>query len=56
MPSKLKVISYKGFKIKEVENGFNVYTKEEWNMPASMRVVEWVAGTLQEAKDFIDSY
>ncbi|EJW14066.1 hypothetical protein M5X05_26865 [Paenibacillus alvei] len=54
--TKPKVVSYKGFKIKEVGDEFHVFTKDEWAMPAAVRVVEWEAGTMQEAKDFIDSY
>lgn len=54
--AKAKVVSYKSFKIKEVGDEFHVFTKDEWAMPAALRVVEWEAGTMQEAKDFIDSY
>jgi hypothetical protein len=52
-----KTIRYKGFGIKEVNaTTFNVYTKDEMEQPAAVRYIEWEAGTLQEARDFIDSY
>lgn len=54
---KKKVTTYKGFKIQQVsENEFNVYAKDEWEYGAGLRQIEWEAGTMQEAKDFIDSY
>ncbi|MGG0794796.1 hypothetical protein ABE137_12420 [Brevibacillus laterosporus] len=54
--SKSNVITYKGFKIKKVENDFVVYTADEWIYGEGFRYPEHEAGTLQEAKDFIDSY
>lgn len=54
--SKSNVTTYKGFKIKQVENGFEVYTAEEWSYGEGFRYPEWEAGNMQEAKDFIDSY
>lgn len=52
-----KVRAYKGFKIEEAnENTFNVYTADEWSMGKGFRYPEWEAGSLQEARDFIDSY
>lgn len=53
---KSNVITYKGWKIQEVENGFNVFTKDEWSYGEGYRYPEWEAGNMQEAKDFIDSY
>lgn len=57
-----KPVTYKGFKILEENDQhsdgtvFNVYTKDEWSYGKGFRMVEWEAGTMQEAKDFIDSY
>ncbi|OME54016.1 hypothetical protein BSK59_15660 [Paenibacillus odorifer] len=61
IPAK-KPITYKGFKILEEQDKhsdgtvFNVYTKDEWSYGKGFCSVEWEAGNLQEAKDFIDSY
>lgn len=59
---KSKVSTYKGFKIKETvdidtQNPlFVVYTKEEWGYGEGFRTYEWEACSMQEARDFIDSY
>lgn len=48
---------YKGFGIVQTaENSFDIFTPEEMQQPAAFRYIEWEAGSLQEAKDFIDSY
>ncbi|MGG1669964.1 MULTISPECIES: hypothetical protein [Paenibacillus] len=58
----MKIITYKGFKIKERNDDstgypvFDVYTKEEWSYGSGLRSAEWEAGSLKEAKEFIDSY
>lgn len=58
----MKVITYKGFKIKEGKDEitdnpiFNIYTEEEWSYGSGLRSSEWEAGSLKEAKEFIDSY
>jgi hypothetical protein len=55
--SKTKVTSYKGWKIQQVgENDFRVFTADEWSYGEGFRYPEWEAGTIQEAKDFIDCY
>lgn len=60
---KPRVSTYKGFKIHETTDrvkpeqaAFIVYTTEEWLHGKGLRYPEWEAGTMQEAKDFIDSY
>ncbi|WP_188066675.1 hypothetical protein [Brevibacillus brevis] len=58
----MRPITYKGFKIQEgtdITTGnqvFKVYTKEEWAYGEGFRSYEWEACTMQEAKEFIDSY
>lgn len=58
--SKTKVTQYKNFKIQEVKGDtqteFHVYTNEEWSYGKGFRYAEWEAGTIEEAKEFIDSY
>ncbi|KTS84452.1 hypothetical protein NS115_03745 [Paenibacillus jamilae] len=57
-----KLRSYKGFKIKEtIEDStgdalFMIYTAEEYSYGEGLRTAEWEAGSLEEAKQFIDSY
>lgn len=51
-----KVRSYKGFKIQETADGFIIFTDEEWAFGKGYRYPEHEAGTLQEAKEFIDCY
>ncbi|KZE65126.1 hypothetical protein AV545_04170 [Paenibacillus jamilae] len=57
-----KVKQYKGFKIHETQDItmgsplFVVYTAEEWAYGKGIRSNEWEACSMQEAKDFIDSY
>lgn len=56
---KFKKVSskYKRFGIVQVAEGqFNIYTPDEMEQPAGFRDVDHEAGTLKEAKDFIDSY
>lgn len=52
-----KVRSYKGFKIEEAAaDTFNVFTADEWGYGKGFRYPEWEASSLEEAKQFIDSY
>lgn len=52
-----KVKAYKGFIIAQSKDGFfHIFTKEEWAFGNGCRYPEHEAGTIQEAKDFIDSY
>lgn len=54
---KKKVTTHKGFKIQQIaENTFNVFTPDEWGYGEGCRYPEWEAGTLEEAKQFIDCY
>ena len=56
MAGKSTVVSYKGYKIEEVNNTvFHVYTAEEWAYGKGLRYFEWEAGSLTEAKEWIDS-
>lgn len=49
--------SYKGFKIKQEKDGrFYIYTNDEWSYGKGLRYSEHDACTLEEAKEFIDSY
>lgn len=53
-----KPVSYKGYKILEETDRlggqvFNVYTAGEWAQGKGYRQVEWEAGTLEEAKEWI---
>jgi hypothetical protein len=51
------MIKYKGFVIALKPDGYyDIYTKEEWSYGHGMRYPEHEAGTIQEARDFIDSY
>ncbi|WP_090739336.1 hypothetical protein [Paenibacillus sp. Mc5Re-14] len=59
--SKSTIITYQGWKIKQKKDQYDMdvflcYTKEEWEYGSGLRQAEWEAGTMQEAKDFIDSY
>ncbi|MGM1023515.1 MAG: hypothetical protein ACQEXV_24015 [Bacillota bacterium] len=62
MQPKRKVTTYKGFKIKESTEDstgdilFMIYTVEEYSYGEGLRTAEWEAGSLEEAKQFIDSY
>ncbi|WP_028559004.1 hypothetical protein [Paenibacillus pinihumi] len=62
MARKSKVISYKGFKIKESNDTttklptFKVYTSEEWQYGEGYRLYDWEACSMEEATEFIDSY
>ncbi len=56
---------YKGWAIKQdIERSadglehiiYRCYTPEEWEYPSNIRLPEWDACSLQEAKDFIDTY
>ncbi|QDP42794.1 hypothetical protein HWC53_gp068 [Bacillus phage vB_BmeM-Goe8] len=53
-----KVKQYKGFIIAESreDDQLHIFTKEEWSYGKGLRYEEHYAGTMQEAKDFIDSY
>lgn len=60
-----KICKYKGWTICEGNersaDGINhtiyhCYNPEEMQYPSNIRSSEWDAGSLQEAKDFIDSY
>lgn len=52
-----RVTAYKGFKIhEESATMFKVYTADEWAYGKGFRYPEWEAGTMQEAKEFIDCY
>lgn len=54
---KTKVINYKGFKIQETnENMFYIFTLDEWAYGNGLRSYEWEAGTIEEAREFIDGY
>lgn len=49
-----KVKTHKGYVIAVSKDGYyHVFTKDEWSMPAAMRVVEWEAGSLEEAVEWI---
>jgi hypothetical protein len=51
------VTSYKGFKIQQIDtNMFLLFTKDEWSYGEGYRSAEWEAGTIEEAKQFIDCY
>jgi hypothetical protein len=51
------VTTYKGFKIQQTDvNMFLLFTKDEWSNGEGYRYPEWEAGTIQEAKQFIDCY
>ena len=60
--AKRTVTTYKGFKIQErsdFDTGnpiWTVYTAEEWSYSKGYRSPEWDAVTMEEAKQFIDSY
>lgn len=60
-PAKVSMM-YKGFKIHEetdITTGcplFMIYSKEEWAYGKGLRSSEWDATSLEEAKQFIDSY
>ena len=51
-----KVSTYKGFTI-AIEGGtYYLFTKEEWSYGRGYRTAEWEAGSMEEARNFIDSY
>lgn len=53
----MSVTTYKGFKIQEVEPGlFFLFTAEEWAYGKGYRYPEHEAGSIEEAKEFIDCY
>lgn len=52
-----KVKTYKGFVIGLDSNGrYQLYTKDEWSYGKGYRYAEHDTCTLDEAKQFIDSY
>ncbi|MFD3260871.1 hypothetical protein ACE3MQ_19945 [Paenibacillus lentus] len=59
---KKRVTTYRGFKIRESidyitgKPVFRVYTKEEWAYGSGFRCYEWEACSMQEARDFVDTY
>lgn len=59
--TKSNISTYKGWKIKEKKDQYGqdvflCYTADEWSYGSGLRQAEWEAGTMQEAKDFINSY
>lgn len=51
-----KPIIYKGFRIKEENNTYYTYTKEEWAYDEGYRSCEWEACSLKEAQEWVDCY
>lgn len=59
--NKSTITTYQGWKIKQKKDQYDMdvflcYTADEWKYGSGLRQSEWEAGTMQEAKDFIDSY
>ncbi|WP_179125849.1 hypothetical protein [Rossellomorea marisflavi] len=51
------MIRYNGFVIALKPCGhYDIYSQDEWDYGPGLRYPEHEAGTIQEAKDFIDSY
>lgn len=51
-----KLMTYKGWVIAPEGRDFLIYSKEEWAYGKGYRTPEWYGGSIQECKDFIDSY
>jgi len=51
-----KMFTYKGFTIRLEDEFYIIYTNDEWKLGEGFRYSEHEAGSIKEAKEFIDFY